>query len=219
MPIDVTSFHPVNVTDTCAVWNVLSSLTLYRAAKHAKISFCITSFVHYECLLKKRSTNRPADRDLQDRLRSCTRQGDFTVHEVQLLDLLTPALLQHVGRIGKGEVSAIAFAYRTRQAVLTDDQKARRLAQHQDLAVKTQTTPQMLGWLIYSHRILDGDYRAILGEHTAMRGPLHPHFEKAYLMALRALCPSLQAEVGSQPSQSSQDIPSPSRESANPKPS
>jgi len=28
MPVDPRSFHPSNVTDTCAVWNVLSSEVL-----------------------------------------------------------------------------------------------------------------------------------------------------------------------------------------------
>jgi hypothetical protein len=190
MAIDVTSFHLVNVTDTCAVWHVLSSLTLYRTAKQAKVAFCITSFVSYECLIKRRSALKPQDQDLQARLRSCTSQGDFTVHEVQLQDLLLPAFLEKTGRIGKGELSAIAFAYRTRQAVLTDDQKARRLAANPSLSVATQTTPHLLGWLIYSHRLLDGDFRAIVGEHTAMNGKLQQHFENAYHMALRALCPA-----------------------------
>jgi predicted nucleic acid-binding protein len=202
MPIDVTNFHLINVTDTCAVWNVLSSLTLYRMAKQAKVSFCVTSFVYYECLLKKRSTKKPQDHNLQSRLRMCATQGDFTVQEVQLQDLLIPALMQQAGRIGKGEVSAIAFAYRTRQAVLTDDQKARRLASGPALAVVTQTTPQLLGWLIYSRHLLDGDYRTILGEHKEMEGPLEPHFKRAYLMAFRALCPVGQTDVSDESTES-----------------
>jgi predicted nucleic acid-binding protein len=194
MAIDVTSFYPVNVTDTCAVWNVLSSQTLYQAAKQAKILFCITSFVHYECLVKKRSTQKPEDQALQERLRSCAGKGDFTIHEIQLDDLLLSQLLNQTGRIGKGEISAIALAYRTRQAVLTDDQKARRLATTVSLGVRTQTTPQLLGWLIYGRRLLDGDYRTILSEHETMGGRLRPHLETAYTMALRALCPVISGD-------------------------
>lgn len=189
MAIDVTQFHSVNVTDTCAVWNILSSLILYRSAKQARISFCITSFVHYECLIKKRSAPKQTDRELQSRLRIYSCQGDFAVHEVQLDDLLLPALVTHAGRIGKGEISSIAFAYRTRQAVLTDDQKARKIASGPLLGVKTQTTPHLLGWLIFSRFLLDGDYRAVVAEHASMGGPLEPHFKTAYHMGLRALCP------------------------------
>lgn len=106
-------------------------------------------------------------------------------------DLLIPALLEHGGRVGKGELSAIAFAYRTRKAILTDDQKARTLAS-KTLAITTQTTPHLLGWLIYTRRLLDGDYKTIVGEHVALGGPLQPHFETAYQMALRALCLTVQ---------------------------
>lgn len=188
MPIDVTNFHLVNVTDTCAVWNVLSSITLYRTAKQAKVSFCITSFIFYECLVKKRSRAKEHDRELQARLRSCASRGEIMTHEVQLDDLLAPALLQNAGRIGKGELSAIAFAYRTRQAILTDDQKARRLATDKALAIKTQTTPHLLGWLFYSRRLVDGDYSTVVGEHVALGGQLEPHLKTAYHMALRARC-------------------------------
>ena len=188
MAINVTQFHLVNVTDTCAVWNVLSSLTLYRSAKQANVSFCITPFVHYECLLKKRSSTKPAETELQGRLKSCLSKGDFKVCEIQLQDLLIPPLLSHAGRIGKGEISAIAFAYRTRQAVLTDDQKARRIATDAGVTI-VQTTPHLLGWLIYSRFLFDHDYKTIVTEHISMEGTLKPHLENAYHMGLRALCP------------------------------
>lgn len=196
MAIDVTTFHKVNVTDTCAVWNVISSQTLYRAAKQAQVLFCITSFVHYECLIKSRHRSKAHDLELQKRLRTHAKAGDFVIQEVQLQDLMIPALFDHAGRIGKGEISTIAFAYRTRQAVLTDDQRARRLADIPSLSVKAQTTPHLLGWLIYCRSLLDGDYRAIVAEHQDMKGTLQPHMEKAYLQGLRARCLSETNEPG-----------------------
>ncbi|MBI2752327.1 MAG: hypothetical protein HYX46_02260 [Betaproteobacteria bacterium] len=54
MAIDPSTFHLVNVADTCSVWNVLSSARLHAAAKEARCEFCITSFVRYECLTKSR---------------------------------------------------------------------------------------------------------------------------------------------------------------------
>jgi len=42
MAIDPSKFHLVNVMDTCAVWNVLSSARLYSAAKEAgSLSICV----------------------------------------------------------------------------------------------------------------------------------------------------------------------------------
>lgn len=69
---------------------------------------------------------------------------------------------------------------------MTDDQKARRVATERDLDVITQTTPQLVGWLIYSGRLLDGDYRQVVREHADMCRPLAPHLDEAYNMALRA---------------------------------
>ena len=57
MAIDPSSFHSVNVTDTCAVWNVLSSRTLYTAARLAGVVFVCTGFVVYECLFKPRNAH------------------------------------------------------------------------------------------------------------------------------------------------------------------
>lgn len=41
-------------SDTCAVWNILSSEVLYGKARALNCEFCITSYVHYECLYKPR---------------------------------------------------------------------------------------------------------------------------------------------------------------------
>ena len=54
MALDPSSFYKHNITDTCAVWNVLSSLLLYARAKSAGVVFICTRFVIYECLFKPR---------------------------------------------------------------------------------------------------------------------------------------------------------------------
>lgn len=56
MPLDPSRFHAVNVSDTCAVWNVLSSATLYSAAVAKGCTFCCTGFVAYECLERPGAT-------------------------------------------------------------------------------------------------------------------------------------------------------------------
>lgn len=188
MAIDVTNFHRINATDTCAVWNILSSTTLYQTAKQANVSFCITPFIQYECVIKKRSRVKPEDLELQKRFLRCSQSGDFTLCQVQLEDLLIPALLRDGGRIGKGEVSVIALAYRTRQAVLTDDQRARRVAADSAVSVVVQTTPHLLGWLVFTGHLLDNDVKLVSEEHKRMGGPLEKFFQEVNMHALRARC-------------------------------
>ena len=55
MALDPTQFSMMAVTDTCSVWNMLSSRKLYQAAVNAKLHFCVTPMVLYECLQKPRT--------------------------------------------------------------------------------------------------------------------------------------------------------------------
>ena len=41
------SFSLVSVTDTCAIWNLVGSATLFRAARQKHLSFIITDTVSY----------------------------------------------------------------------------------------------------------------------------------------------------------------------------
>jgi predicted nucleic acid-binding protein len=86
--------------------------------------------------------------------------------------------------LGKGELSAIAFAMKIRQAVITDDQKARRLAEDLGHAI-TQTTPHLFSWLIFKGRLGDSDKDLVIEQHVAMGRPLAPHFLNAYELALQ----------------------------------
>ncbi len=110
MQIDVSSFHLLNVADTCAVWNVLSSATLFTAATNASCTFCCTQFVEYECLRKRRSSVTPHDRALQARLRREAQSGKVTVHPLDIADLQEVEILENRKRLSKGELSSIAFA-------------------------------------------------------------------------------------------------------------
>lgn len=182
MAIDPSNFHPINVVDTCAVWNVLSSTRLYSAAKEAGCDFCITGFVFYECLIKKRSAQKATDTELMERLKKSQRGGTFRAHETTIDDLQRVAQLEQRRRLGKGELSTIAFAMKINQAVMTDDQKARRLAQDVGHAL-IQTTPHLFSWLIFKQRLVDADKAMILQQHQEMGQILGPHFENAYRLA------------------------------------
>lgn len=184
MAIDPSNFETTNVVDTCAVWNILSSRRLYTAAVLAHCHFVITNFVQYECLQKRRSAAKPSDLELRSRLQTEQSNGKFTAYSCDIDDLQTVALLQNRKRLGKGEISSIAFAIKYQQAVLTDDQKARRLAS--DAGHKcVQTTPHLFGWLVFVGRLGDQDKDVVIAEHCELDGILSKYLEDAYLLALQ----------------------------------
>src|SRR5262249_29710980 len=99
-------------------------------------------------------------------------------------ELLEVETLEKRKNLGKGELSAIAFAKRTRQAFHTDDQGARKLAQQVMPEKLVQTTPHLFGWLYLGQRLGDGDKEGIINEHERGARPLRPHFEEVYQRAL-----------------------------------
>ena len=184
MAIDPAKFHPVNVADTCSVWNVLSSARLHSAAKEARCEFCMTSFVRYECLIKPRKALTQAESELMRRLTQEQARGGFVAHSCDIGDLQAIKLLESRKKLGKGELSSIAFAMKIGQAVITDDMKARKLAESSGHAL-TQTTSHLFAWLIFKGRLGDADKATVIAQHQAMERPLAPHFEKAYEIALQ----------------------------------
>jgi hypothetical protein len=185
MAIDPSKFHLVNVADSCSVWNVLSSAILHSAAKEARCEFCITSFVRYECLYKPRKkAPTAAEVQLIRRLVQEQGRGGFAVHSCDIGDLQAIKLLESRKRLGKGELSSIAFAMKIRQAIMTDDMKARKLAEDSGHA-HIQTTPHLFSWLIFKGQLGSSDKGMVISQHKAMDRPLAPHFETAYEMALQ----------------------------------
>lgn len=184
MAIDPTNFYLINVADTCSVWNVLSSKLLYSAAKTVHCDFCITSFVQYECLVKPRKSLTTAEIELVARLRQEQSRGTFKSHSCGIDDLQDIRLLESRHKLGKGELSSIAFAMKTNQAVITDDQRARKLAIESGHA-RTQTTPHLLAWLIFTNRLGDSDVSVVKSDNKKMGLPLSKHFQDAYEIALQ----------------------------------
>lgn len=188
MAIDPSQFHLLNVADTCAIWNLLSSQRLYVAAKEARCSICCTTFVAYECLHKPRKTVTREDEELKSRLRRETEKKNIIAYSLDVADLQDVQVLENRRRLSKGELASIAFAKKTRQAFLTDDQKARKLAEAVLANQMTQTTPHLFGWLIFTCRLSDGDKDSVISEHERLHRPLRPHFEAMYIEALRCRC-------------------------------
>lgn len=183
--VDVSTFHLYNVTDTCSVWNVLSSAVLYAAAKRGRAEFICPLFVVYECLNKPRSSTSDADAELSERLQKAQASGAFQTYRLGIEDLQTISLLEQRKRLGKGELSAIALAQKIGQACLTDDQEARLLAESTLAAGKTQTTPHLVGWLFFERHLTDGDLNLIVVQHEAMDRPLAKYFKRIYDEACR----------------------------------
>ncbi len=182
MAIDPSLFQTTNVADTCGVWNVLSSFCLSNAAFLAKCHFVITTFVNYECLYKPRRSDTPSDLELKARLVKAQSEGRFRPYACELEDLQAVALLQNRKRLGKGELSTIAFAMKYRQAVFTDDQKAKKLAAAERQVV--QSTPHLFSWLIFTRVLVDADKDVVINEHKTVDRPLAEHLEVAYKLAL-----------------------------------
>ncbi len=184
MSLDPSQFQKLNVADTCAIWNVLSSWLLYERAKSVGCSFCCTNFVHYECLHKPRKTYSDADRVLQTRLQKALQDGQFKSYHLDLEDLQEVDILQKRKKLGKGELTSIVFAKKTNQAFLTDDKGARNLAEEVMTRRFLQTTPQLVGWLVFTSLLSDYDVNSIINEHKTVEQPLAKYFREMYERAL-----------------------------------
>ena len=185
MALDVTIFHKLMVADTCSVWNVLSSRLLHSTSIGAGCLFSITAFALYECLHKPRKKIQEADLELQRRLQAARAEGQFQSYSLDVADLQDVEVLRNRQRLSKGELAAIAFAKKTRQAFLTDDQRARLLAATAIEQQLVQTTPQMLGWLVFIRRLGDSDIPGIIDEHEKFQRPLKPYFNAMHEEGLR----------------------------------
>jgi hypothetical protein len=140
--------------------------------------------VHYECLIKPRKSPTHADEELRRRLEAEQRSGSFKAHSCGIGDLQDVKVLENRKRLGMGEISSIAFAMKIGQAVLTDDQKARQLAQAAGHTL-VQTTPHLFSWLLFTRKLGDSDVSLVVGQHKELDGDLAPHLERAYDFALQ----------------------------------
>lgn len=185
MAVDITRFDTRNVSDTCSIWNVLSSGLLFTAARQAGCQFVCTDFVRYECLHKPRSSPTPQDEEMKKRLRREIERGQFANERIELSDLDQVGLLEQRRRLSKGELSSIVLAAKSSRAFLTDDQGARRLASQVLSPASVQTTPQLFGWLVFRSFLSDSDLETVVSQHEAMKRPLRNFFEECCSEGLR----------------------------------
>ncbi len=196
MGLDPNKFSSIAVSDTCAVWNMLSSKRLYRAAMKAKVHFCITGAVLYECLHKPRKSNTPEALEMIRRLTDAREQGQFPVEQCDLEDLAYIAR-QVPRRLGGGEISCMALAYRTRIIAFMTDEKCARHCAENVLDLVVETTPKLYAWLHYHQYLGDSDHGDVIQEHEKYESrPLTEFFKHAYHEALR--CRLMQRDHGAE---------------------
>ena len=188
MTFDVKKFHPYNIIDSCAIQNILSSLTLYSASLQAKCEFFCTGFVIYECLVKRRKDESAEDKEIQKRLSKAVERGEVKINHLDIEDLQEVHLLENRKKLGMGELSSIAVTKKYGQMFMTDDMKARKLGSDILGKQNVQTTPQLFGWLIFNNFLLDSDKDKVINEHESLekRIPLTIYFQRLYLKALEA---------------------------------
>jgi hypothetical protein len=187
--VDVREFAHTSAIDTCSIWNLFSSPRLLGAALRMGRWFLVAGYVRYEALEKPRTRPSSAELVMQDHFRQCLagRQG-FDEQRITLDDLQAVAAVRETHRLGRGEVAALALARKFRSAVLTEDQRARAAAPKVGVG-PAQTTPQLLGWLIYRGELTDGDVSVVISEHEARigenRGRLTVHLRRIHAEAYR----------------------------------
>lgn len=185
MSFDPARFSPSSVVDTCAIWNMLFSLRINQAAIQAKLHFCITPVVLYECLHKPRSNTTSEQQILIERFKNARAIGRFPIQECSLEDLLSISS-KAPGKLGSGELSCIATAYRIRSiAVMSDEKLAKKYAQ-ETLGLFVETTPRLYGYLHYHFHLGGADHDEVIKEHERFeRRPLTSFFNETFREAMR----------------------------------
>lgn len=183
--VNIKDCNKGNITDTCALLNILASQLFYARLKEAHFDLSITGFVEYECLNKSKKKMSEKQKELQKRIENLKQKGKLMVHRLSIDDLQDEVLVEHGARFGSGELSCIAFCKKINQHFLTDDQGARKIGAITLGIDRVQTTPQLLGWLFYHGHISDGDLQPIVDEHKSFGRPLEKYFKIIYEYALQ----------------------------------
>ncbi len=182
----VDHFHLCSAIDTCAVWHLVSSVTLNKAATQRSCIFVMSRYVEYECFNKQRKYPTKEHDELVQRLKNDRGLCRFQTIEMSIDDLQEIARLEERKKLGKGELSSIALAKKLGIGLTTDDRKAFRFAKSElsDPEI-VRTIPQLLGWLYFKGELTDHDVKQICVEHHSAAGSHREHFQAIYFEACR----------------------------------
>ena len=184
--MDPARFYKHNVTDTCAIWNLLASTAFYGTSRTVGCTFSCTQFVVYECLYKPRST-KPSkqEEELRERFRKELECRAIPSYKIAIQDLQAIEILTNRKKIGKGELSSIVFAIQTRQAFLSDDKGAIKLALTELDSKMVQSTSLLFGWLFFHDHLADHQKEQIILDLETHGRSMRQDFEEAYNHALQ----------------------------------
>jgi len=149
-------------------------------------TFSCTQFVAYECLYKPRSI-KPSkqEEELRERFRKEYERRTIPSYKIAIQDLQSVEILANRKKIGKGELSSIVFAIQTRQAFLSDDKGAIRLALTELESSLVQSTSMLFGWLFFHHHLADHEKEQIISELEMHGRNIRRDYEEAYDYALK----------------------------------
>jgi hypothetical protein len=181
---NIAEFEKLNVADACSLWNILASRLLASTADSVGVRLCSTTYVRYE-LLHKPSLPRPERKELQERLLARINAGGMQWHPIDIEDLQEFEILRNRKRVNPGELSAIIFARKTRQAVLTDDIGAQKLARMELGVQLVQSTPHLFAWLYFNSHVNDSDKDQIVADLQSLCRNLQPHLNNYHAEAQR----------------------------------
>ncbi|PQP83255.1 hypothetical protein C0Q44_00540 [Paenibacillus sp. PCH8] len=193
MNLKLYNFQKIYITDTCSVWNILSSDCLYQASLNANFTFWITPFILYECLTKERKTVTPEDSRLKKKLIDERNNGNFkNIPAVSIEDLQKLNVVENRKRLSKGELTAVAVANQFSElGFITDDKGARTMAEKVLGEGRVKTTPLLLGNLFFHEYLNGSDIDIIMRQHQenvhSKKGNLSQYFGSAYSSAIQLL--------------------------------
>ena len=93
-------------------------------------------------------------------------------------------ILSNRKKIGKGELSSIVFAIQTRQAFLSDDKGAIKLALTELDSTMVQSTSLLFGWMFFHDHLADHQKEQIIMELETHGRNVRRDYEEAYNHAL-----------------------------------
>lgn len=123
--------------------------------------------------------------ELQKRLVSKMEVGSLQCHRIDIEDLQEVEVLRSRKRLSLGELSVIVFARKTRQAALTDDISAQKLARRELLAARVQSTPHLFAWLYFNSQMNDSDKDQMVADLRSFGRSLQPHLDEFHAEAQR----------------------------------
>jgi hypothetical protein len=119
--------------------------------------------------------------------------GNIHCYPIDIEDLQEFEILRNRKRVSAGELSVIIFARKTRQAVLTDDIGAQKLARQELGTHLVQSTPHLFAWLYFNFHMNDSDKDQIVADLKSFGRNLQPHLDEYHTEAQR--CRALANQV------------------------